>query len=93
MNYRFIKLFLVLIITLTFIFAPHMVVVSSEQNNLPNITILATGGTIAGTASSSTIVNYQAATVGVEALIKQCRNWKILPMFLANKLFKLLVQT
>ena len=47
-----------------------MVVVSSEQNNLPNITILATGGTIAGTASSSTIFNYQAATVGVEALIQ-----------------------
>jgi len=34
------------------------------------IKILTTGGTIAGTASSSTIFNYQAATVGVEALIQ-----------------------
>jgi L-asparaginase type II len=38
---------------------------------LPNVMILATGGTIAGTgATSTTTVGYTAATVGVEALIK-----------------------
>jgi L-asparaginase len=38
---------------------------------LPNITILATGGTIAGTgASSTTTVGYTAAKVGVERLIE-----------------------
>ena len=38
---------------------------------LPNVTILATGGTIAGTgASSTTTVGYTAATVGVQRLIQ-----------------------
>jgi len=38
--------------------------------NKPNVTILATGGTIAGTgATSTTTVGYTAATVGVQALI------------------------
>jgi L-asparaginase len=38
---------------------------------LPNVKILATGGTIAGTgASSTTTVGYTAAKVGVEALIE-----------------------
>ena len=38
---------------------------------LPNVIILATGGTIAGTgASSTTTVGYTAATVGVQSLIK-----------------------
>lgn len=40
------------------------------QTLLPNVTILATGGTIAGTgADSTTTVGYTAATVGVEKLI------------------------
>ena len=38
---------------------------------MPNVTILATGGTIAGTgASSTTTVGYTAATVGVQRLIQ-----------------------
>jgi L-asparaginase/glutamin-(asparagin-)ase len=38
---------------------------------LPNVVILATGGTIAGTgATSTTTVGYTAATVGVDTLIK-----------------------
>ncbi len=37
---------------------------------LPNVTILATGGTIAGTgATSTTTVGYTAATVGIQTLI------------------------
>jgi L-asparaginase len=41
-----------------------------QPSPLPHVTILATGGTIAGTAASSTAtVGYKAATVGVEALI------------------------
>lgn len=40
------------------------------QTKLPNVMILATGGTIAGTGSSSTTtVGYTAATVGVQTLI------------------------
>jgi L-asparaginase type II len=43
----------------------------AQTAKLPNVVILATGGTIAGTgATSTTTVGYTAATVGVEALIK-----------------------
>jgi L-asparaginase/glutamin-(asparagin-)ase len=58
------------------IFAMLVAVTSSVQAEsaapkLANVTILATGGTIAGTgASSTTTVGYTAATVGVQNLIK-----------------------
>jgi L-asparaginase len=43
---------------------------AAAQEHLPNIVILATGGTIAGTgATSTTTVGYTAAKVGVEGLI------------------------
>ena len=43
----------------------------AQTAKLPNVTILATGGTIAGTgAISTTTVGYTAATVGVQALIQ-----------------------
>lgn len=45
--------------------------VQAQTAKLPNVTILATGGTIAGTgATSTTTVGYTAAKVGVESLIK-----------------------
>src|SRR6202795_1205631 len=44
---------------------------SREPGKLANVTILATGGTIAGTgATSTTTVGYQAATVAVHRLIE-----------------------
>jgi L-asparaginase type II len=43
----------------------------AQAAGLPNVVILATGGTIAGTgATSTTTVGYTAAKVGVDALIK-----------------------
>lgn len=46
-------------------------VAGAHAQKLPNVTILATGGTIAGTgASSTTTVGYTAATVGVQQLIQ-----------------------
>jgi L-asparaginase len=45
--------------------------VAHAQARLPNVMILATGGTIAGTgATSTTTVGYTAATVGIDTLIK-----------------------
>src|SRR5690349_6126222 len=45
--------------------------IRAEQADRPNIVILATGGTIAGSgATSTTTVGYQAAKVPVEALIQ-----------------------
>jgi L-asparaginase len=44
---------------------------AQDAVRLPNVTILATGGTIAGSgATTTTTVGYTAATVGVESLIK-----------------------
>ncbi|MDF4887171.1 asparaginase domain-containing protein, partial [Vibrio parahaemolyticus] len=42
---------------------------SFAQSDLPNIKILATGGTIAGAGQSATESNYTAGKVGVESLI------------------------
>jgi L-asparaginase/glutamin-(asparagin-)ase len=45
--------------------------VQAQTAKLPNVAILATGGTIAGTgATSTTTVGYTAATVGVQGLIQ-----------------------
>ena len=53
-----------------FMFAAAVQAESTTSAKLPNVTILATGGTIAGTgATSTTTVGYTAATVGVQALI------------------------
>ncbi|WP_426116684.1 type II asparaginase [Massilia sp. PWRC2] len=44
---------------------------AAPATSLPNVVILATGGTIAGTgATSTTTVGYTAATVGVQSLIQ-----------------------
>ena len=44
---------------------------AGAAEKLANVTILATGGTIAGSgASATTTVGYTAATVGVDTLIK-----------------------
>ena len=44
---------------------------AAQAQTLPNVTILATGGTIAGTgATTTTTVGYTAAKIGVDALIK-----------------------
>src|SRR5215469_3417908 len=45
-------------------------VYGQSATKLPNITILATGGTIAGDATSSTQLGYASGQVGVETLIK-----------------------
>jgi len=50
--------------------APAQATADAATQKLPNVTILATGGTIAGTGSSSTTtVGYTAAKVGVQRLI------------------------
>lgn len=43
--------------------------VSASALALPNITLLATGGTIAGGGDSATKSNYTAGKLGVEALV------------------------
>src|SRR5436190_1554977 len=53
------------------LFCLGAVAFAAEPDKLPNVMILATGGTIAGTGASSTAtVGYQSATVGVDRLIE-----------------------
>src|SRR5258706_15685447 len=57
---------------------------------LPNITILATGGTIAGTgATSTTTVGYTSAKVGVEALIEAVPDLKKVAVVKGEQVFQI----
>src|SRR5262249_42552828 len=57
--------------TLTFIAIIFGVLASGQAvNKLPNVTIMATGGTIAGEAATSVQPGYVSGQVGVETLIK-----------------------
>jgi L-asparaginase len=61
--------------------------------NLPNVVIIATGGTIAGSGSSSTTtVGYKAATVPVEALINAVPELKKIAMVRGEQLFQIASQ-
>ncbi|WEF35198.1 type II asparaginase [Pseudoduganella chitinolytica] len=54
----------------TFCLLTALTSAQAQTAKLPNVTVLATGGTIAGTgATSTTTVGYTAATVGVQQLI------------------------
>lgn len=54
----------------TFCLLTAVTAAQAQTAKLPNVTVLATGGTIAGTgATSTTTVGYTAATVGVQQLI------------------------
>ena len=61
--------------------------------NLPNVVIIATGGTIAGTGSSSTTtVGYKAATVPVDALINAVPELKKIAAVRGEQLFQIASQ-
>ena len=65
MNARVARLAFALLATAIFAAAQ-----AAREPRLPNVVILATGGTIAGTgATSTTTVGYKAATLGVDSLI------------------------
>src|ERR1700740_105458 len=65
MNIRFVPILLLLLI-----FQHAVRADDTTAQKLPNVVILATGGTIAGSgATSTTTVGYKAATVPVQALI------------------------
>jgi L-asparaginase len=63
------------------------------NQNLPNIVIVATGGTIAGSGSSSTTtVGYKAATVPVQALIDAVPELKKIAAVRGEQLFQIASQ-
>jgi L-asparaginase len=61
-----------------------------EAGKLANVTILATGGTIAGTgATSTTTVGYTAATVGVARLIEAVPELKTVATVKGEQVFQI----
>src|SRR5215467_6343005 len=55
--------------TIVLIFAMWASVQLAHANNLPNIVILATGGTIAGAAATGTQAGYTSGAVGIDTMI------------------------
>src|SRR5215468_11279175 len=57
---------------------------------LPNVVVLATGGTIAGSgASSTTVVGYTAATVGIESLLNAIPELKAVANVKGEQVFQI----
>lgn len=59
--------------------------ISGSAFALPNITLLATGGTIAGGGDSATKSNYTAGKLGVDALVNAVPEMKNSPIFRVSK--------
>src|ERR1700730_2094446 len=65
----------------------------AAEKTLPNVLILATGGTIAGSgATSTTTVGYKAATVPVQALIDAVPELKKVAMVRGEQVFQIASQ-
>jgi L-asparaginase len=65
LNYMLLALFMLTIVPFGY---------AQEENNLPNVVILATGGTIAGTGESSTGSSYTSGQVSIESMIDAVPN-------------------
>src|ERR1700736_3797949 len=88
MQTRFPVFFLLLVV-----FQPTLRGDDVVGQNLPNIVILATGGTIAGSGSNSTTtVGYKAATVPVQALIDAVPELKKIATVRGEQLFQIASQ-
>jgi L-asparaginase len=90
MNIRFVRLVPILLLSL---FQPAVRAVDTAEQTLPNVVILATGGTIAGSgATSTTTVGYKAATVPVQALIDAVPELKKIATVRGEQVFQIASQ-
>ena len=65
-------------------------VANARGPGLPNVMVLATGGTIAGSgASSTTVVGYTAATVGIETLLNAVPELKTVANVKGEQVFQI----
>jgi L-asparaginase type II len=88
MNIRFVPFLLVFLI-----WQPAVRGVDTTGQALPNVVILATGGTIAGSgATSTTTVGYKAATVPVQALIDAVPELKKIATVRGEQVFQIASQ-
>jgi L-asparaginase len=83
----------VLLLSLVFLSHSALRADDTTEKGLPNLVILATGGTIAGSgATSTTTVGYKAATVPVQALIDAVPEVKKVAMVRGEQVFQIASQ-
>jgi len=88
MNIRFVPILSLLLLCHSLLRADD-----TTEKKLPNVLILATGGTIAGSgATSTTTVGYKAATVPVQALIDAVPELKKVAMVRGEQVFQIASQ-
>ncbi len=88
MNIRLVPILLLLILC-----RPAVRADDTTEQTLPNVVILATGGTIAGSgATSTTTVGYKAATVPVQALIDAVPELKKIATVRGEQVFQIASQ-
>jgi L-asparaginase len=87
MNIRHVPVLLLLLI-----WQPAVRADDTAGQNLPNVVILATGGTIAGSASTTTSVGYKAATVPVQALVDAVPELKKIAKVRGEQVFQIASQ-
>src|SRR5262252_6448100 len=76
--------------SMLFVLLFSLAVADAKGPGLPNVTVLATGGTIAGTgASSTTVVGYTAATVGIESLLNAVPELKTVANVKGEQVFQI----
>src|SRR5499427_5668539 len=76
--------------SMLFVLLFSLAVADAKGPGLPNVTVLATGGTIAGTgASSTTVVGYTAATVGIERLLNAVPELKTVANVKGEQVFQI----
>ena len=89
MNIRFVPFLLLLLICQPAVRADD----TAGAKHFPNVVILATGGTIAGSgATSTTTVGYKAATVPVQALIDAVPELKKIATVRGEQVFQIASQ-
>ena len=79
------------VVSMLFVLLFTLVVADAKgPGQLPNVMVLATGGTIAGTGkSSTTTVGYTAATVGIETLLKAVPELKTVANVKGEQVFQI----
>jgi L-asparaginase len=87
MNIRHLPFLLLLLIWQSVVQADD-----TAGQNLPNVVILATGGTIAGSASTTSSVGYKAGTVPVQALVDAVPELKKIAKVRGEQVFQIASQ-
>src|SRR5215469_8425121 len=91
MGQRRVRNHILVVTSMLFVLLFTLVVVDAKgPGQLPNVMVLATGGTIAGTGkSSTTTVGYTAATVGIKTLLNAIPELKMVANVKGEQVFQI----